>query len=394
MRRVLLIFSLALTGLLVGVLALREGSDTQSVQVRASVRSLLGPGDEAGFRRAEAPGEIRLPRDHGPHPDYRSEWWYFTGNLSGESGREFGFQLTFFRFALAPTAPASPSARSSSWASDQIYMAHFALTDASRDEHRVVERLARGSAGLAGARLEPFEVWLDDWVAQSTGVEFLPLQLSARDAASGMELVLELSPGKEPVRQGQDGLSQKGAGSGNASWYYSYTRLPAAGSLQVGGEPHAVSGFAWRDRDWSTSSLDAGVQGWDWFSLQLDDGRDLMIYSLRQVDGQSAPQSAGSLVARNGNSRLLSLNDFELQPVQSWRSPATGVSWPLVWRLRLPQEAMELEVRPTVSDQEQDLSVRYWEGSVDVFAPGGQERLGRGYMELTGYQPPSANSLP
>jgi len=390
MRRVLLIFGGALAGLLVLVLALREGSGPQPVQARASVRSLLGPGDEAGFRRAEAPGGIRLPRDHGPHPDYRSEWWYFTGNLSGESGGEFGFQLTFFRFALAPT----PSARPSAWASNQIYMAHFALTDVSRDEHRVVERLARGSAELAGARLEPFEVWLDDWSVQSTGLEFLPLQLSATDADRGMELTLELSPGKGPVRQGDDGLSQKGAASGNASWYYSYPRLPAAGSLQVGGEQHAVSGLAWLDREWSTSSLDAGVQGWDWFSLQLDDGRDLMIYSLRQVDGQSAPQSAGSLVARNGDSRLLSLNDFELQPVESWRSPATGVSWPLVWRLRLPQKNLELEVRPTVQDQEQDLSVRYWEGSVDVFAPGGKERLGRGYMELTGYQPPSAKSLP
>ncbi|MGI9330425.1 MAG: lipocalin-like domain-containing protein [Gammaproteobacteria bacterium] len=390
MRRVLLIFSLVLAGLFVLVLVLREGGKSQPVQASASVRSLLGPGEDAGFRRAEAPGEILLPRDHGPHPDYRSEWWYFTGNLSADDGREFGFQLTFFRFALASTAPS----RSSDWAADQIYMAHFALTDASRDKHRAVERLARGSAGLAGARIEPFEVWLDDWTAKSTGLEFLPLQLSARDAARGMELKLELGPGKEPVRQGEAGLSQKGAAAGNASWYYSYTRLPAAGSLQLDGEQHGVSGLAWLDREWSTSSLDAGVQGWDWFSLQLDDGRDLMIYSLRQLDGQSAPQSAGSLVARDGDSRLLSLDDFELQAVRSWLSPATGVSWPLVWQLRLPQEDLELEVRPSVRDQEQDLSVRYWEGSVDVFAPGTDQRLGRGYMELTGYQPPSANSLP
>lgn len=386
MRRMLLTLALVFAVLAMTVLWLRDSRNDAPPAEIATVVSLLGSGDTAGFRRAEWPGGIKLPRDHGAHDDYRSEWWYFTGNLATAAGREFGFQLTFFRFALAP-----PSGRESGWATNQVHMAHFAITDKAADDHRVTERFARGAAGLAGVATTPFRTWLDDWSAASTAVEFLPLQLSAGDAAAGIALSLLLEPGKPPVLQGERGLSAKGDEPGNASWYYSYTRLPAAGVVELDGARYEVAGLAWLDREWSTSSLAAGVVGWDWFALQLEDGRDLMLYALRQRDGSTAAQSAGSLVATDGSRQALNADEFQLTPMARWRSPRSGVHWPTEWRVRVPGHGLELEVRAALADQEQDLSVRYWEGAVDVYAPGAGPRLGRGYMELTGYRPPPAN---
>ncbi|RMF97920.1 MAG: carotenoid 1,2-hydratase [Gammaproteobacteria bacterium] len=341
--------------------------------------SLLG-GDAspAGFRRAQAPGRIELPRDHGPHPDYRTEWWYFTGHLDAAGGRRFGFQLTFFRHALFPLAPASADSR------NQLYFAHFALTDVSRGDHRAVERFARPYAGIAGVQGAPFAVWLDDWSARSDGESFLPLSLQAGDAELDATLALRLAPGKPPVFHGNAGLSAKGPEPGNASWYYSYTRLPVSGVLLLGGEPLMVSGSAWLDREWSSSSLPPGVVGWDWFGLQLDDGRELMLYVLRDAQGRPQAVSAGSLVTANGDRVPLAVQDFQLRPVAHWRSPRTGIRWPVSWRLDWLAEP-SLLLRAAVADQEQDLSVRYWEGVVDVLSVAGERRLGRGYMELTGY---------
>jgi predicted secreted hydrolase len=387
MRRLLIGFILAVAGLGALVWWLGDQDGPAAPPPAATVTSLLGDGDDSGFRRAVKPGGIELPRDHGAHDDYRSEWWYFTGNLATAAGREFGFQLTFFRFALGP----SQSQRSSAWATNQIYMAHFAVTDIDADEHRVAERFARAAAGLAGVEARPFLAWLDDWSATSNGEAFLPLRLHAADPATGIELELELAPGKPAVRQGDRGLSAKGAAPGNASWYYSYTRLPAAGAITVDGEPHTVRGEAWLDREWGTSSLDAGVVGWDWFSLQLADGRDLMLYALRQANGGIAPQSAGSLIEADGSRQRLDRDDFILTPLDRWRSPATGVTWPVEWRVSIPEQGLDLEVRAAVADQEQDLTVRYWEGTVNVHAAAGGPRVGRGYLELTGYPPP-ANS--
>lgn len=356
----------------------------------AEIVSFLGPNDDDGFRRARLPGEIQLPRDHGPHPDYRSEWWYFTGNLATAAGREFGFQLTFFRFALAAT----PMQRASAWATPQVYMAHLAVTDELAGEHRVVERLARGSLGLAGAQAVPFVVWLDDWSASSNGENFLPLRLRARDADTGIGLDLLLAAGKPPVLHGENGLSAKGRSPGNASWYYSYTRMLASGSVEFDGAVHELRGAAWLDREWSSSSLERGTVGWDWFGLQLDDGRELMLYALRRNDGTVAPQSAGSLVGADGAPVGLGAGDFRLRPIGYWISQVTGVRWPIAWRIRVPSAGLDLEVRAAVADQEQDLTVRYWEGAVNVLLPGGGPRVGQGYLELTGYRSPSANSAP
>ena len=387
MRRALLAL-LALFVLLAGAAFWLRGEGERSpAEAAATVTLLLGDGDGGGFEQAMLPGGIELPRDHGPHDDYRTEWWYFTGNLSTPEGREFGFQLTFFRFALG-VAPL----RQSGWASNQVYMAHFALTDKQASDHRVTERFARSAAGLAGVQAQPFRAWLDDWSARSTSEKFLPLELKASDATDGIGLSLSLAPGKPPVLQGENGLSAKGTAPGNASWYYSYTRMPATGFVVMDGQRYEVSGLAWLDREWSTSSLDADVVGWDWFSLQLEDGRDLMLYSLRQQDGTTAPQSAGSLVSADGARRALRRQDFVLEARRHWRSPHSGVSWPVEWRVMVPGEEIDLDVKAAPPDQEQNLTVRYWEGTVDVYPAAGGSRTGRGYMELTGYRLPPAKN--
>jgi predicted secreted hydrolase len=345
------------------------------------ITEILGGGDSGGFARALAPRHFGFPEYHGPHPGFRAEWWYFTGNLSADGGRQFGYQLTFFRNALT----ADPQARESAWATSQVYMAHFAVTapgDAAGGffSH---ERFARGAGGLAGAELGPFRVWLEDWSAEGGG-NIPPLRLRA--AAEEVALDLRLAAGKPPVLQGDRGLSRKGQEPGNASYYYSLTRLPSDGRIVLRGEVYEVAGLSWMDREWSTSSLDKGVVGWDWFSLQLDDGRDLMAYQLRRADGSADPLSAGALVAADGGARTLAGADYRIEPLATWRSPKTGRAYPSRWHLALPAERLELEIEPLLADQELDHSFVYWEGAVRFRGHAAAAPVtGRGYVELTGY---------
>lgn len=343
-----------------------------------SLQGLLG-GEAAGFARAQAEREFQFPADHGPHPDFRNEWWYVTGNLQTPQGRRFGFHFTIFRFALAP----EPRGGDSAWATRQAYMAHFAVTDAENGRTYAAERFSRGAAGLAGAQTQPFAVWLEDWRLQAEGDPF-PWQLRVKEETVG--LALSLAPRKPPVLQGQAGLSQKGPELGNASYYYSLPRLAAAGELRLGEEVFEVSGSAWLDREWGTSALGPDLAGWDWFALQLDNGAELMLYQLRRKDGTSSPFSAGTYVPPQGPPRRLTAEDFRLQVLERWTSPATGVSYPTRWRLTIPELNAQLAVAPVIADQELDLSVRYWEGAVDVDGRmAGAEVGGVGYMELTGY---------
>lgn len=344
------------------------------------VAAALGGGDGEGFARAEGPRAFAFPADHGPHPAFRNEWWYLTGNLEDARGRRFGFQVTFFRVALRPDTPE----RRSAWAVRDVYMGHLALTDGAGGRFFAIERFARGAAGLAGARPDPFRVWLEDWRlgAAATG-EGRPWRLVAAEGAVGLDLSLQ--PEKGPVLQGDDGLSRKGGEAGNASYYYSMPRLAATGELRVQGERFAVAGRAWLDREWSTSALEPGQRGWDWFALQLDDGRDLMFYRLRRDDGSTDPRSAGSLIGADGSVRRLGHEEVELAPTATWESPRGG-RYPVAWRLRVPTAGLDLAVRPVLRDQELDLAVRYWEGAVDVIGRGSAGGVaGRGYVELTGY---------
>ncbi len=411
-RTSLLLLAVVALFLLVGAFALGigRGSRPQPVRASLSVSDVLGGEPDERFARALAPRAFRFPADHGPHPEFRTEWWYLTGNLEGAGGRPFGFQLTLFRSALAPPAhggeaqrlrdgPAprlAPPAHGggargapalSSWSSDQVYMGHLALTDAEAGTFRAFERFSRGALGLAGARAEPFRVWLEDWVLEGpaqAGQDIFSLTLTAGEGESSLRLVLE--PAKPLVLQGENGLSQKGPEPGNASYYYSFTRLLASGTLEIGGETVGVSGTAWMDREWSTSALSAGQVGWDWFALQLDDGHDLMFYQLRLEDGSPDPLSKGSWVDPEGGSRVLGSEEVELEVLDWWTSPLDGASYPARWALRVPSEALEVEVVPLLPDQELELTFRYWEGAVRVRGSrAGTAVEGMGYVELTGY---------
>jgi len=346
----------------------------------ASVSEALSNTRQQGFERALKPRLFVFPEDDGPHPSFETEWWYYTGNLDtqpGQSGKQhFGYQLTFFRRALAPT----PRGGRSAWAAHQLYFAHLALSDISQQRFLASQRLSRGALGLAGANAT--EVWLEDWSVKQTPQG---AKLQARTPDFSLELLLK--PLKPEVLQGQQGLSQKSAAAGNASYYYSRPRLATSGSLELGGKRLQLSGLSWLDREWSTSALSPNQVGWDWFSLQLSDGRDLMLYQLRRKDGSVDPVSSGSLIAADGSSQTLQATDFEIEVLQHWRSPATGIRYPGRWRLNLPQHQLSLEVTPWQADQELKLDFVYWEGAVQVKGLGHSTGLqGNGYVELTGYE--------
>lgn len=351
------------------------------------VADLLGGVADDGFARALAGTPLSFPRDHGPHPDYRTEWWYFTGNLDDPNGRHFGFQFTLFRFALAPAAPQ----RDSAWATRQIWMGHLAVSDPADGRFVFRERFSREAVGLAGGQANPLEIWLDDWHIRSLGDDFLPLVIEAGDTDVGLSLKLE--PGKPRVLQGRDGLSAKGPEPGNASWYYSYTRLPATGRVRVGDESFDVAGTAWLDREWSTSALGDGVEGWDWFALQFDDATELMVYRLRRTDGSADPMSAGTLVDETGAATPLGAADVTMTVVETWTSPASGVRYPVAWSMAVPSAGLQLSIEPWQNDQEMDVSVRYWEGAIRVSGTrDGRPISGRGYLELAGYRPRNGSS--
>ena len=361
-----------------GLLALAACSPApQPPEATLSVATSLAAEPEAGFERALEPRTFAFPADHGPHPGFQIEWWYFTGNLEDAAGRRFGYQLTFFRSALARELPK----RESRWAARDAWMAHFALTDVAGGAFQAFERFERGALDLAGARAEPFAVWTGAWRADGLESSTFPVRLRAEQGEIAVDLTLE--PDKPLVLQGDRGLSQKGERRGNASYYYSFTRLATRGEVRTEDGAWSVTGSSWLDREWSTSALEPGLAGWDWLALQLDDGRELMLYQLRRDDGSSAPLGAGSLIERDGSTRALALADVSLEVLDTWRSPATSTTYPSRWRVRVPSAELELELRPVLADQELDLTFRYWEGAVDVSG----SHAGRGYVELVGYGP-------
>jgi predicted secreted hydrolase len=391
---------LVLVGLLGGGIALLVRDDGGQPNARLSVAEALGGDADARYARAIAPRIFNFPADHGPHPEFRTEWWYYTGNVETVEGRHFGYQLTFFRAALAPDpGPVTPS-RSSAWAARHIYMAHFAVTDSVGLRFHPHSRLARGAAGLAGADANPFRVWVEDWAVEG----HVPMRLRAADGDVAIDLALD-SP-RPPVLQGEHGLSRKGPEPGNASYYYSLTRMPTSGVVRVGNQRFEVRGLSWMDREWSTSAL-GDARGWDWFALQLDDGRDVMYYRLRHADGSTTRFSAGSLVTADGRARLLGVEDVTLEVLDSWTSPRGDVRYPARWRMTIPAERLSVEIAPRVADQEHIEPFPYWEGAVIVRPFTGRRPhstagppesdppiSGVGYVELVGYGTSIAERMP
>jgi predicted secreted hydrolase len=361
----------------------RVGGERSGVEATLAVSAALGPGDASGFARALAPRVFSFPADFGPHPDFRTEWWYYTGNLESAAGRHFGFQLTFFRTALAPPAEGD-AAPGSAWSTRQLYLAHFAVTDTAGRRFHAWSHLERAALGLAGARAHPFRVWLDDWSAESDAPDGLPVRLRAAEGSVAIDLTL--ASDRPVVLQGDRGLSRKGPEPGNASYYYSRTRMTARGTVRAGAEAVPVAGLAWMDREWSTSALGPDLVGWDWIALQLDDGRDVMVYRLRRRDGGTDPHSAGALVSAAGATRALAPAEVTLDALDHWTSPRSRVRYPSRWRLAVPGAGLDLAITPWLAEQELIVGTRYWEGAVRVEGTAaGRPIGGRGYVELVGY---------
>ena len=333
-----------------------------------------------GFERSDGSKALSFPEDHGSHPDYQTEWWYYTGNLATDAGRHFGYQLTFFRRALLPGTDRPQ--RESAWAADQIYMAHFALTDVVEGEFRSFERFARGSADLAGVNSDPFGVWLEDWSVQE--VDSGDYRMLA--SQEGLTLDLRLRDTKGPILQGDQGYSQKGPEPGNASYYYSLTRLESFGTIQVEEETYQVGGMSWMDHEYSTSALSEGQIGWDWFSIQLDDGSELMVFQIRRDDGTIDTYSSGAWIAPDGSVTPLASEEFRIEVEDTWRSPHSGAIYPARWTISVPQLEVILALEPYLADQEHNLSYSYWEGAVQVEGSRADLQVdGYGYVEMTGY---------
>lgn len=367
----LVLFSLLLAGCSEPAPAPRETG-------QLSLSDTLGGDKSAGYAKALQVRPLVFPADHGPHPEFKTEWWYYTGNLAAADGRRFGYQLTFFRIALTPES----IPRLSAWGTSQLTMAHFAVTDPEGKRFFSAERFARNALGLAGSQAAPFRVWLEDWQAVGPQQTF-PMALQA--ATDQVAIDLSLEAGKPVVLQGEQGLSRKSAEAGNASYYYSLTRLPTRGTLRLVDAEFDVSGNSWLDREWSTSALAPDQAGWDWFALQLDGGFELMYYQLRRKDGSIDPASAGVWVRPDGSSRVLDQGDITLESLQTWTSPRGG-RYPARWRLQLAQEGLDLAIEPLLADQELDATIRYWEGAVKIGGEkNGQPVSGYGYVELTGY---------
>ena len=347
------------------------------------------PPTAADFAQALAPLAFSFPQDHGPHPLYRQEWWYLTGNLDAATGERLGFELTFFRFALAPAAAPGvagvpAAAPSSAWRTRQIYLAHFAITDAATGRFRFARKLSREALGLAGAQAVPFKVWIDDWSleAAASGDTW-----RLRASQPGYELELALQALTTPVLNGEAGLSRKSSEPNDATYYYSIPRLAARGRLVRDGHAVGVQGLAWFDREWGSGELGAREVGWDWFALQLDDGATLMFYALRNRDGTRDAHSAGTYVEPSGASRPLGNEEVAIDVLDHWRN-AEGARYPASWRIRVPALALEVSVRPVLADQEIRSTPTYWEGAVDVAGTrAGPGVAGRGYVELVGYAP-------
>lgn len=334
-----------------------------------------------GFARATGAREMQFPQDHGPHLDFQTEWWYYTGNVEAEDGHRFGYQLTFFRRGITPGIPET---RASDWATNQIYFAHFAITDVANNTHNESEIFSRGAAGLAGATADPFHVWIENWSATGLNADASKVKLLADDGKMAIDLVLGAS--KPPVVHGAGGVSQKTEMDGNASYYVSFTRMPTEGTLRIKDETLKVTGNSWFDHEWGTTSLGENAAGWDWFSIQLDDNRELMFFQIRNKDGGIEALSSGTLVEADGSTRHLRRDDVTITPQEYWTSGFSQGRYPSKWQVTSDVGDFDLTLTPVIADQEMRVSFTYWEGAVDIEGTSkGEPVRGRGFVEMTGY---------
>jgi predicted secreted hydrolase len=351
-------------------------------------------GAASAFETALPGYRYEFPRDYFNHEGYQTEWWYYTGNVTAKDGHRFGFELTFFRQGVE-----RDPAKDKTWDVQDIYLAHLALSDLDGGKFYHTERLNRRGPEIAGASQSLQRVWNGNWKVQWSGDDE---QLQAIDAAFALQL--NLHPEKPPVIQGENGVSQKAAGSGHASHYISLTRLATTGEINLHGNKYEVTGLTWMDHEFFTTQLDAAQLGWDWLSIQLADRTELMLYHFRRKDGAIDPFSSGTYIDAQGKATHLRSTDFTLEPSgETWRSPETAAVYPIAWKIAIPQLALTLEAQTPLPSQEltgqSKLAPSYWEGAITLTGSRGagssgagvrsaEQISGVGYLELTGYDHP------
>jgi predicted secreted hydrolase len=362
----------------------------------AGAQAPPAPAEGKPWKSATPGRRFAFPADHASHPEYKLEWWYYTGNLATDDGRRFGYQLTFFRIGVNQT-PANKSL----WAVRDLFMAHLAVTDINGRRYLFTERLNRAGPGWAGAATDRLHVWNEDWEAtvEKGKVQVLRAVGTPSKGGPSFGVDLRLEDDRPPVLHGDRGYSRKGTDPGNASHYYSLPRMPTSGTLTIDGRAVAVTGLSWMDHEFGTSFLEPEQIGWDWFSIQLEDGRSLMIYRFRRADGSLDPRSSGTLVNANGTTvPITAQNSFRLEPGRTWTSAESGAQYPVVWKVGVPGLNIDLEVSAAVDAQElrtaDSAGVTYWEGAVTITGQiAGSAVKGRGYLEMTGYAGASLSNV-
>jgi predicted secreted hydrolase len=336
--------------------------------------------------RTAAPGwQYEFPRDHGPHREFKTEWWYATGNLTDEQGHEYGFQLTFFREGIQPGVKPEGSSR---FRVTELPFAHFAVTDATGKNFHSVEQSSRGAFGEAGFSTPVNSTgriaWMHDWLLEQVKQGGFHLKAATDDHGELRSVDLILTQDRPPLIHGHDGISPKSSIPGHASHYYSLTHLQASGTVEINGKSHAVKGLVWFDHEWATNSLEPNQSGWDWAGLHLSNGDDLMLFRIRDKQGNEVFHSG---ILRDPKGTSLPLDDLVMTPEGSWKSPHTGGLYPASWKLNVPSQKLRLSLSPKLADQELVLSpFAYWEGAVKGEGiKGGDPIRAEGYFEMTGY---------
>ena len=338
----------------------------------------------ADWKIAEPGWNYEFPRDHHVHPEFKTEWWYFTGNLFDAEGHRFGYELTFFRHGIRPRA--ARDSNSSRFIVDDLKFAHFALTDVSRKSFRFEQKMSRGAFGEAGFDDAKRLAWINDWTLTANSDGSFDLAAAGRPGT----IHLHLRPAKTPAVHGENEISLKAPGGGHASHYYSIPRLETTGDILIDGIGHAVRGESWFDHEWATTQLGPEQTGWIWLSVQFGDGSELMLYQMRLKNGGIDPVSSGTFVAADGGTKFLASSAFVMTPARMWKSK-TGGNYPVDWRVEIPGQQLVFTVKPVLDDQELALNrLTYWEGAIDVSGKSADRSIsGRGYLELTGYAPGS-----
>lgn len=361
-----------------------EGTNIVAAAGNYSVSDIMSSGDSLGFEKALTVRKFSFPDDHFPHDSFRTEWWYFTGHLKTGDGKSYGYQFTIFRTALIPVMPENTS----DFTTTQLYSVHFTVSDFSEETFRFCEDFVRGDGSTGG-----FNKKKTEFNVNRNRLRILPgndatgiADTFLIDAVNGdLKLSLRLVPAKKIVLHGDEGLSKKSYSEGNASYYYSYTEMNTAGTIITGGRVYEVNGRSWMDREWSTSALEKDQRGWDWFSIALEDGSELMLFKIRGQDNKSVSFSKGSYIDPAGNVKNLTASEIVITEI-SFEEMKSGHRYPSGWEIWVKGEDMKFRVKTLLKDQELLVSVPYYEGGISVSGKKrGSKIAGKGYAELTGY---------